>query len=334
MPKNKGFLILVTGGAGYVGSVLVRYLLDTGYSVRVLDFLMHGEESLAGLEGYKKFEFVEGDVRNPNIVRKCLKNVDCVIHLAAITGAPESNRIPEVTWDINLGGTKNLVDISIEENINRFIFFSTCSNYGASGSDVFATEEASLDPISAYAESKVAAEKYILAKDRDIKFNPTILRLATVFGVSPRMRFDLLVNDFVREAYFKKRLVVYGNQGRTFIHIGDVARAVEMVLLESPDNTRFEVFNIGSTKHSNCTKYDLGKIVVGLISDATLEYTKKDLDDRDYKVSFDKIYNNFGFNITKDIKSGVEEILEFLKSYPNLDFYSNQYSNLNKYLEL
>ena len=334
MSNNKGSLILVTGGAGYVGSVLVRHLLDIGYSVRVLDFLMHGKESLVGLKDYEKFEFVEGDVRDPDIVRKCLKNVDCVIHLAAITGAPESNRIPEVTWDINLEGTKNLVNVSIEENIDRFIFFSTCSNYGASGSDVFATEESSLDPISAYAESKVAAEKYILAKDRDIKFNPTILRLATVFGVSPRMRFDLLVNDFVREAYFKKKLVVYGNQGRTFVYIGDVARAVEAVLSKSTDQLRYEVFNVGSTKHSNCTKHELGKIVVGLIPDSSLEYTKKDLDDRDYKVSFDKIHNTLGFNITRDTSDGVKEILEFLKSTPDLDFYNDRYSNLNKYLKL
>lgn len=322
--------VLITGGGGYIGSVVTKYLLERGFDIRVLDLFIYGRDSLNDV--LNDVEVVQGDIRDAPFVRKCLQGVGAVIHLAAIVGAPESNRIPRLTWKINCGATKHLVNEMKKSGISRMIFVSTCSNYGRSG-DTFVSENAALDPISPYSESKVAAEEYILSQ-KDSNFHPVICRLATVFGVSPRMRFDLLVNQFVADAFLKKELIIFGHQGRTFVHIKDVARAFELLLQANIKRVSGEVFNVGSTENSNFTKPELGQIVAGLIPGAKLKVLKKDSDLRDYKVSFDKISRVFGFRTKYSIEDGVEEILEYLERNPGLDPYSPEYSNLNKYLSL
>jgi len=322
--------VLITGGGGYIGSVVTRYLLEKGFDIRVLDLFIYGRDSLSGM--LNDVEVVQGDIRDTPFVRKCLQDVDAVIHLAAIVGAPESSRIPRLTWEINYEATKHLVNEMKKSEIPRMIFVSTCSNYGRSG-DAFASEDTVLDPISPYSESKVAAEEYILSQ-KDSNFHPVICRLATVFGVSPRMRFDLLVNQFVADAFFKKELIIFGHQGRTFVHIKDVARVFEMLLQTNVEKISGEVFNVGSTKNSNFTKPELGQIVAGCVPGAKLTVLEKGSDLRDYKVSFDKISRVFGFRTKYSIEDGVEEILEYLEKNPGLDPYSPKYSNLNKYLNL
>lgn len=322
--------ILITGGGGYIGSVVTRYLLERGFDIRVLDLFIHGRDSLDDVSD--EIEVVQGDIRDVPIVRECLQDVGAVIHLAAIVGAPESNRIPKLTWEINYEATKHLVDEIRKKGIPRMIFVSTCSNYGRGG-DTFASEDAPLDPISPYSESKVAAEKYVLSQ-KDPNFHPMICRLATVFGISPRMRFDLLVNQFVADAFFKKELIVLGHQGRTFVHIKDVARVFKILLRAKIEKISGEVFNVGSTEKSNFTKSELGQIVAGLIPDVKLTILEKDLDARDYQVSFDKISKVLGFKTGYSIEDGVKEILEYLERNPDLDPYNPKYSNLNKYLSL
>lgn len=322
--------ILITGGGGYIGSVATKYLWERGFDIRVLDLFIYGRDSLSGVSD--GVEIVPGDLRDIPVVRRCLQDVGAVIHLAAIVGAPESSRVPELTWEVNYEATRHLVDEMKKCGIPRMLFVSTCSNYGRSG-DIFQDEEAVLDPISPYAESKVAAEKYVLSQE-DLDFHPVVCRLATVFGVSPRMRFDLLVNQFVADAYIKKEIVILGNQGRTFVHIKDVAQALEILLRANIEKISGEVFNVGSTKDSNLTKAELGQIVAGLIPDTKLTILKKDLDARDYKVSFDKISKALDFRIKYSIEGGVKEILEYLEGNPGLDPYSSRYSNLNKYLSL
>ena len=200
--------VLITGGAGYVGSVLTAELLGEGYRVKVLDNLMHGGESLLPVLGHERFEFVRGDVRNNEDLLTVLAGVDKVVHLAAIVGDPASKKMPEETKEINLEATKKIVDLSKEKGIKRLVFFSTCSNYGTSDSDELSDENTPLNPISLYAETKVEAEKYVFSSV-GTGFAPCVFRVSTIFGTSPRMRFDLTVNQFVLEALRDRKLIIF-----------------------------------------------------------------------------------------------------------------------------
>ena len=331
MSKTKNKNILVTGGGGYVGTGTVKHFLDQGHKVRILDLFVHGKEPLKELKN-PKLDICQGDIRDGKTVADALMDITHVVHLAAIAGAPESTRIPELTWDINLRGTKNLVEQMKTANVDHLIFVSTCSNYGASGANKLMDEDATLDPISPYAESKVTAEKYLLDLADDIDF--TICRLATVFGMSPRMRFDLLVNQFVRDAIFQKILEIYGEQNRTFVHVNDVAKAFDLIFSSSKKKTKGQVFNVGSVTDSNITKFELGKLIKKHFPETKVTLLDKVIDDRDYKVSFTKIESVLGFNPEYKIADGVKEIADFLESSKNIDPYSPKYSCLEKYLTI
>jgi nucleoside-diphosphate-sugar epimerase len=332
--------ILITGGGGYIGSFAVEQFITAGYKVKIFDKFIFGEDPVKTYISSPAVELVKGDIRDTQFVMSQLKEVDAVLHLAAIVGAPESSRIPELTWDINYHATKNLIDEVIKANqlgqinVKRFIFVSTCSNYGSSGSNTYVNEQSSLDPISPYAESKVTAEKYLTSIDTK-SLNWTICRLATVYGVSPRMRFDLLVNEFTREAVLKKKLIIYGNQGRAFVHIADVINSFKL-FLESPiELVTAKIFNVGDTQESNKTKSELGQLVASVIKGTEVSVIEKDLDDRDYKVNFDLIRKSLGFKTTKTIKEGIREIEEYITSHlNNIDPYDNKYTNLKAYLSL
>src|SRR6185437_1144587 len=205
-------LTLVTGGAGYVGSLVVDELLSHGAPVRVLDTLLHGSvPSLLGAWGRPGFEFIRGDVRDPQITRAALADVDAVVHLAAIVGDPACARDPGLARSVNLDATRALLGGCEELGVRRVVFASTCSNYGKMPGDVVATEDFDLRPVSLYAETKVAAELDVLARGRN-GLETCCLRFATVYGSSPRMRFDLTVNEFTRDLVLGEELVVYGEQ--------------------------------------------------------------------------------------------------------------------------
>ncbi|RMH74227.1 MAG: SDR family NAD-dependent epimerase/dehydratase, partial [Gemmatimonadetes bacterium] len=205
--------ILVTGTAGYIGSILARQLLGKGYYVRGLDRLMFGGESLVSIYNHPQFEFMKGDIRNENDCRQAISDMDAVVHLAAIVGDPACAKEPDLARETNWVASKLLFDLCETSNhIQRFIFASTCSNYGKMESDGYVTEESPLCPVSLYAELKVKFEKYILKSQTRPDFIPTSLRFSTAYGLSSRIRFDLTVNEFVRELTMGRELLIFGEQ--------------------------------------------------------------------------------------------------------------------------
>lgn len=302
--------VLVTGGAGYLGSVLGASLLAGGHRVRVLDTLLHGGEALLGLYPRDGFEFVRGDVRAAADVERSLEGIDAVVHLAAIVGDPACKRQPELAREVNLEASLALFECA-RHSVERFLFASTCSNYGRMGDpSEYVSEESDLRPLSLYAETKVAVEGELL---RSAGGGPavTVLRFATLFGVSPRMRFDLTVNEFAAELATARRLEVYGEQfWRPYLHVRDAARAVEAVLAAPRETVAGEVFNAGDTRE-NYRKAEIVELIrERLDGDAAIQYVAIPDDPRDYRVSFAKIERALGFNATRTVADGIDEVLD------------------------
>ncbi len=310
-----GRTVLITGGAGYVGSVLVHELLERGARVRVLDSLLHGNGSSLLLAWARPgFEFVRGDVRRLGEYPALLERVDAVVHLAAIVGDPACARQPDLARDVNLEATRALLERARERGVGRFVLASTCSNYGRlERPDQYATEEGELRPISLYAETKVAAELDVLAAADD-GFATTCLRFATVYGTSPRMRFDLTVNEFAREIALGRTLVVYGEQfWRPYIHVRDAARAVATVLDAPVADVGGTVFNVGATEE-NYRKADLVELLRERVPGAEVEFVHRDEDPRDYRVSFARISERLAFRTQHAVPDGLDELLALVRS--------------------
>jgi nucleoside-diphosphate-sugar epimerase len=323
MPKR----ILVTGGAGYVGSVLVDELLRQGASVRVLDALVHGTvSSLLPHWGRSDFEFVHGDVRDAQARAVALRDVDAVVHLAAVVGDPACARQPDLAQEINVEATRLLVEDASKRGIERLVFASTCSNYGKMSEGALATEEDELRPVSLYAETKVGCELDLLSRN-GVGPACTCLRFATVYGSSPRMRFDLTVNEFTREVALDRELVVFGEQfWRPYIHVRDVAAAVALVLDAPREAVAGEVFNVGATSE-NYRKLDLVEILKDRFSGANVSFVRKDEDPRDYRVSFEKMKARLGFTPTRTVADGIAEVGALLHSGLLTDPYAPIYKN-------
>lgn len=320
--------ILVTGGAGYIGSTLVPLLLDKGHSVRVIDSMMYGAQSLLGSWANPAFEFMRADIRNKDAVSRAVKGVDAVVHLAAIVGDPACSRHPDVARAVNLEASLNLLDESKRAGVSRFLFSSTCSNYGKmKDSTRYVDENSELSPVSLYAETKVSVEKAILDPSRTGDLCATSMRFATVFGVSPRMRFDLTVNEFVAEIMMNKHLVVFGEQfWRPYAHARDIARAIAVLLDAPKEKVRNEVFNIGSTKE-NYTKQMLVELIQPLVPGSKVEFVKKSEDPRDYRVSFEKFSKTFGYEITRTVPQAIEEVADLFRHGVIENFKDQRYKN-------
>jgi nucleoside-diphosphate-sugar epimerase len=306
--------VLVTGGAGYVGSLLVEELLRRGHRVRVLDALVHGTvPSVLTAWGNPSFEFMRGDVRDAHVRGVALKDVDSVVHLAAIVGDPACAREPELARDVNLEATKKLVDDATRAGVERFVLASTCSNYGKRDNGSLASEEDDLKPVSLYAETKVAAELDILSRNGAGPRVSTCLRFATVYGTSPRMRFDLTVNEFTRDVALGRELVVFGEQfWRPYVHVRDVADAVAMTLQAPPEAVAGQVFNIGGT-HENYRKLDIVNLLNDRFDEPRVKFVHKDEDPRDYRVSFEKVTNAIGFKLGRNVASGIDEVASLVR---------------------
>lgn len=322
-PKPKR--ILVIGGAGYIGSVLVRLLLERDYYVKVMDNLLYGDEGIRGLYYKENFEFLKGDITNISDVVEAMKDVDAVIHLAAIVGDPASRIKPKETLEINYFSTKMVGEVAKYLGVSKFIFASTCSIYGLKKG--ICTEETEPAPPSLYAETKLMSEKALLELKGN-GFSPVILRFATAHGLSPRMRFDLVVNLLIAKALVEKEITVFGKgrQYRPFVHIKDISRAIIKVLEAPPDVVHGEVFNVGSDEQNLSIK-ELAEKIKQKIPDARLVFISEKEDDRSYRVSFKKIREKLGFRSKYTIENAVEEIKEALLKGHIKDYRDKRYNN-------
>lgn len=315
--------VLVIGGAGYIGSVLCRQLLDGGYKVRVLDSLLFGDSAISELTPHPNFEFLRADFRHVESMVKAMHGIDAVIHLAAIVGDPACTIKTELTTEINYVATRMLVEVAKGAGVNRLLFASTCSVYGAS--DFLMDERSAPNPISLYAQTKVDCENAILEL-KSPTLHPTCLRLSTVFGSSPRPRFDLVVNLLVARALQDEKITIYNHdQWRPFIHVNDVARAFVRTLEAPSSLVSGEIFNVGSY-HLN---YSLGQVAEKIreqIPKVEIEY-KENPDKRTYRVSFDKIHSYLGFVCATGIEEGIEEIRKMIESGRVHDYRDKVFSN-------
>jgi nucleoside-diphosphate-sugar epimerase len=320
-PENSRVLVL--GGAGYLGSVLVRQLLDAGRRVRVLDSFMFGEQSLDEVKAHPNCELVRGDVRDIGVVVRCMNRCDAVIHLAAIVGDSACEENEQLAVEVNRAATRMLTDVAVECGVGQFIFASSCSVYGAS--DSFVDEQSVVNPLSMYSGMKLDSEQ-ILLRAKSPTFAPTILRLGTLFGLSPRMRFDLVVNLFVARAVFMRAIIVSnGSQWRPLIHVQDAARAFVAILEAPTEGVAGEMFNVGSLGQ-NVQIGELGRAVIRRIPGTRLE-TLESEDRRNYRVAFDKIQKRLGFQCWKTIDHGIQEIYEAIRAGLITDFTTAQFNN-------
>jgi nucleoside-diphosphate-sugar epimerase len=320
--------ILVTGGAGYIGSTLVPLLLAGGHRVRVLDSLLHGGESLLGVWAHPAFEFIYGDICDRTKLAAAVAGMEAVVHLAAIVGDPACSHQPDLARAVNLHGSLALIEESRRAGVTRFLFASTCSNYGKmSGVDAYVDENSELRPVSLYAETKVAVERALLKSDGNEEWCPTPMRFATVFGVSPRMRFDLTVNEFTMEMLTRKRLMVFGEQfWRPYVHVRDVARAIHLVLDSPEAKVKGAVFNVGATDQ-NLQKQQLVEMIRPYAPDAVVEFVHKEEDPRDYRVSFARINELLDFEITRTVEQGIGEVAHLVRSGVIENFADERYRN-------
>lgn len=299
--------ILVTGGAGYLGSVVVGELLEGGHFVKVYDA---NGESLLPFYGHDNFEFIKGDIRNRSAVSQALDNVDAVVHLAAIVGDALCSKNPELAKQINQEATYALVDLCKKKEIPRFIFVTTCSVYGIS--EGIANEDSSLKTTSPYTETKVNAERYVL-NEKDPNFHPCILRLATLYGLSPKPQFNSLANELVWNAAFKKEIVIYGSdQWRPLTHVYDAARAIIKCLTVPLERISGQIFNVGSDS-GNYRKIQIAKLIFKHFPDAKIKTVDDIKASRSYKVSFKRISTVLGFKTTKTLEDGIVEIKDAIE---------------------
>ncbi len=321
--------VLVTGGAGYIGSVLVRQLLNKGYTVRVIDSLKFGGDALYDVMLNPNFEFMRGDIRNAEDVSKALEGIDAIAHLAAIVGDPACKKFSEEAKEVNWDASVALFEAAEKAGVKKFVFASTCSNYGKMPDpDSFVTEDSPLNPVSLYAELKVKFEKFLLEEKKNSLMCSTSLRFSTVYGFSPRIRFDLTVNEFTRNAAIHGEQEIWGPQfWRPYCHVEDLARAVVLVMESPEEKVRANVFNVGSTEEN----YNKGMIigeVCKVVPNVTVNYVESSEDPRDYRVNFDKIKNELGYTITKTVPQGVKEIYNLLRTGIVKDAFEQKFRNI------
>jgi nucleoside-diphosphate-sugar epimerase len=315
--------VLVIGGAGYIGSVLTRQLLTKGYKVRVLDSLFFGDACIRDLQNNPNFELLRGDFRHVESMVKCMQDIDAVIHLAGLVGDPACAINGELTTEINYAATRMLIEVCKGAGVNRLLLASTCSVYGAS--EFLMDERSKTNPISLYAQTKLASEEVTL-KSRTATLHPTVLRLATVFGYSPRPRFDLVVNLLTARAVQDKQIIIFNNdQWRPFVHVSDVARAFISALESAPELVTGQIFNVGSY-HLNYSLGELAEKIKEQIPDLVIEH-KENEDKRNYRVSFDKIHSTLGFVCLKRLEDGISEIRKAIESGAVKDYRDKVFSN-------
>ncbi len=323
---GSGRKVLIIGGAGFIGSIMTRYMLKKGYSVSVLDNLTFGYTPLEGLDNHPAYRFYRGDCRNIQDLLTALNGVDTVIHLAAIVGDPACALDPRATIEINYEASKLLVDACLQKNVERLLFASSCSVYGASEGNQLLNEQSPLNPVSLYAETRLKSEEAIL-KQAKSPLAVAMLRLSTVFGFSYRPRFDLVVNTLTARALQDGEISIFGgSQWRPNVHALDVVRAF-VAATEAPNNViDRETFNVGS-ESQNYRIEQLGEMVKEALPETVVKTVNAEMDRRDYRVSFDKIESMLDYRAIYTVQDGIREIIDAFKQdkfgHYSLPIYSN-----------
>ena len=320
--------VLLIGGAGYVGTVITSHFLKLGFKVRVLDnFVYKNQESIQAYLGDENYEFIKGEFGDIQILEKAAQGIDNVVILGGLVGDPITKKYPEFSNEINDIGVKVCIDFFDDKRLNRLIFISTCSNYGLIKEDELADENFELNPLSLYAKAKVGAELHLMSKKGKVQYAGTILRFATAFGLSPRMRFDLSVSEFVRDLYFGEELLVFDEHTwRPYCHVRDFARLIDLVINADSEKVYFEVFNAGG-EVNNFTKKMIVDTISAYIPEAQIKFGAHGSDPRNYKVSFKKVKNTLGFEPKFTVNDGIEELIYALK----IGVYGDSLSNKNRY---
>ncbi len=316
--------ILVTGGLGYIGSSLLKSLQKNYRLVCIDDCNFNNYKIRHKLS--KKIKFFKESISNDKILKKIFKNysIKKVIHLAAIVGEPACNKDPKHSYIINYNSSKKIFDLSVKYEVNQFVFVSTCSNYGKNKKS-FVSEKSKLLPLSPYSLAKVNFEKYLIKNKNKIR-NISMLRLATVFGLSYRQRFDLTINEFVRDIFYKKKLEVYGKDfWRPYVHVLDIVHFIILVLNKNDKGA--DIINVGKTENNFTKKMIIKKIAKYLAINNVFFNNKKIVDNRDYRVNFDKIKKKYNYKIKFNLDYGIKEIISFLKKSKKKDVFSKDTTN-------
>jgi nucleoside-diphosphate-sugar epimerase len=316
--------VLVVGGAGYVGGCLIPKLLSRGYQVRVFDALVYGDDALRPFYGHPGFEVVKGDLRDLESMVRALRHTDAVVHLGALVGDPACALDEGVTLAINLDATRTLALAARGMEVRRMVFASTCSVYGAS--DDFLDEDSPLDPVSVYARSKMESERLLLELVDDT-FAPIVLRFGTFYGLSPRARFDLVVNMLAAKAVVEGKITVFGGeQWRPFLHVEDGANAI-LACLEAPEGSvRGQVFNVGSDEQ-NYTLSQIAEEIAGLVPGADVVRLPAADVEANYRVSFTRIREHLGFLPSYTLADGIREVKQAIDLGMVSDYQDERYSN-------
>jgi len=315
--------VVITGGAGYIGSLLVRRLLARSYRVRVVDGLLFGDAALAEARHHPNFELVVADFRQMAAIGPAFAGADAVIHLGGLVGDPACALDSALTLSINQDATATVAMACAAHGVKRLIFASSCSVYGAS--DGLLDEASALNPVSLYAQTKIASEQMLLDPARSWPA-PVIMRFATVYGFSPRPRFDLVVNLLTAKAVVDGRITIQGGeQWRPFVHAEDLGKALEQTLEAPLDLVAGQIFNVGSDAQ-NYRLAQLGEVIQAAVPSASIE-TEAGSDRRDYRVSFAKIQDRLGFCPDWSLEAGIAQIKAVLASGVIDDYRDDRYNN-------
>lgn len=322
--------VLVVGGAGYIGSALIPKLLNGGYEVRLLDVMLYGTEPIASFLNHPNFELMRNDFRHVDHMVAAMRQVDAVVHLGGIVGDPACSLDETLTVEVNLMATRMIAEVAKGSGVSRFVFASTCSVYGAS--DEILDERSVLRPLSLYAKSKLASERVLTQMTGD-SFAPIILRFGTIYGLSGRTRFDLVVNLLTAQAVADGRVTVHGgDQWRPFLHVDDAAMSV-MKALEAPiAAVRGEAFNVG-TNDENYTISQVAQLVQKSVPAAEIVSMGEVTDKRNYRVNFRKIAESLNFKPNWTVPLGIEQVKTALASGRVKDYRDAQYSNVKFMVE-
>jgi nucleoside-diphosphate-sugar epimerase len=316
--------VLVIGGAGYVGCWLVRRLLEEGKNVRILDNAVYGLDPIRDLLTDPRVEYLNGDCRNIQDVVKAVRGVSSIVHLAAIVGDPACEIDHKTTIEINYAATRMIVEVAKGHGVERFLFASSCSVYGAT--DEMMDENSKVEPVSLYGQLKVAAEQALLEAASD-EFHPVLMRFATVFGLSNRPRFDLVVNLLSAKAWQDGVITIFnGEQWRPFVHVKDLSEAVILLLNAPLRSVSRQTFNVGDNG-LNHTLTEVGQVIQQIFPGTRVEMVEN-ADKRNYRVSFDKIEKTLGFRCRFRLEDGVEEIKAAFDSSAIDNYRNARFSNL------